>query len=820
LKKGIKLTLKIISAVFIFILLLYVGVSLYVTYNKKQIINQALLVIKEKVRGNISMGDVDLDMFGHFPSISVSIKNILLTDSLYHIHKRPLLKVSELDLTLQVFRVLAGKQAVSAVYMKDGVIDIFTDQVGYTNKYILAPKNPETAPREKSVKEYALQDLYLRNIQIIIEDGTKKKRYDFLAHTVNIDFKQSGADMILNTKADIGIHVLTFKTDRNRYLENSSLKGNFIARINAANHLVFNNIPIQLAKHPFHVTGDFNMGRDNPYFKIQLHTTQISYDKIKSMVPARIKNSLSMVSLDKPLNADAYITGPLRGGQPHVILKWEVRNSKMATHFMDFENVNFTGSFTNEISPGLPRRDPNSKIALQHFTANWHGLAVQMKNIEIQNLLEPVLTADLNADFKLSKLNSILENNTLNLQDGEADLALHYHGPLKRDENTNSFIDGQVAIKNGSLVYEPRNVKMQDMNSLILFKNNDLMVQNLECKVKNTQLKMDGTASNFLKLINTDPAKVIIDWNIFTPSADLGSFIFLFQQRKNERKNRASTGSLASITNKIDNLFEQGSLQVNFTANEIRYKKFTATRLVSNFSVSPNIYTLNKISMQHAGGTVDISGAINQVSDKTNRAKINAILNHVNVATVFYSFDNFGQTGIESQNLNGQLTATVNTQMNLDANGKIMPRSIDGQLSFSLKNGVLKHYEPIMKIQDFIFKKRNFDSIAFAELKDTWEIQNGEVRINRMEIQSSVLSMYIEGIYSMRGNTDLSIQIPFSNLKKRKDNEVPKNKGVNAKTGSSLYLRGRNTDDGTVKLSLDLFKKYFKDKEKRDSTGK
>lgn len=106
---------------------------------------------------------------------------------------------------------------------------------------------------------------------------------------MNIDFKQSGADMILNTKADIGIHVLAFKTDRNRYLENSSLKGNFIARINAANHLVFNNIPIQLAKHPFHVTGDFNMGRDNPYFKIQLHTTQISYDKIKSMVPARIK---------------------------------------------------------------------------------------------------------------------------------------------------------------------------------------------------------------------------------------------------------------------------------------------------------------------------------------------------------------------------------------------------------------------------------------------------------------------------------------------------------------------------------------------------
>lgn len=817
-KKGIKLTLKIVSALFIFIILLYVAVSLYVTYNKKQIINQALFVIKEKVRGNISMGDVDLNMFGHFPNISVSIKDILLTDSLYPTHKRPLIKASELDVTLNVFRVIAGKQAVSGVFMKNGVIDIFTDSVGYTNKYILAPKDPKNAPKDKTVKDYAFQQLNLRNIQIIIQDGTKRKRYDFLAHKIDIDFEASGNEMFLYTKADIGINVLAFKTDRNRYLENSSFSGNFMAKINEANHLVFNNIPIQLGQHPFQVTGDFNMGRENPYFKIQLHTVQITYDKIKSMVPARIKNSLSIVNLDQPLNADAYITGPLRGGQPHILLKWEVRDTKMATNFMDFENVYFTGSFNNEISPGLPRRDPNSKITLQHFKANWHGLPVAMQKIEIQNLLEPVLTADLNSSFTLSKLNSILENNTFLLKDGEADLSLNYHGPFKRDENTNSYIDGQVAIKNGNLVYEPRNVEMSNINALVLFKNTDLMVQNLECKVKNTQLKMDGTALNFLKLINSDPSKVVIDWNIFTPSADLGSFLFLFQQRNDKRKNNSAKGSLSEITHKIDNLFEQGSLRVNFTANEIRYKKFKATQLLSNFFIAPNVYTLNKISMNHAGGTVNVTGAINQLSNKTNQAKINAILKGVNVSTVFYSFDNFGQTGIESNNLDGQLTASVNTNINLDAAGKIIPRSINGLVNFSLRNGVLKHYEPIMKIQDFIFKNRNFDSIAFAELKDKLEIKNGEVKINRMEIQSSVLSMYIEGIYSMRGNTDISIQIPLSNLKKRKDNDVPKNKGVHAKTGSSIYLRGRSTDDGTVKISLDLFKKYFKDKEKRDRT--
>jgi len=61
-------------------------------------------------------------------------------------------------------------------------------------------------------------------------------------------------------------------------------------------------------------------------------------------------------------------------------------------------------------------------------------------------------------------------------------------------------------------------------------------------------------------------------------------------------------------------------------------------------------------------------------------------------------------------------------------------------------------------------------------LKDRLEISNQEIKINRMEIESTVLSMYVEGIYSMKGTTDMSIQIPLSNLKKRTADYNPENK--------------------------------------------
>ena len=81
-----------------------------------------------------------------------------------------------------------------------------------------------------------------------------------------------------------------------------------------------------------------------------------------------------------------------------------------------------------------------------------------------------------------------------------------------------------------------------------------------------------------------------------------------------------------------------------------------------------------------------------------------------------------------------------------------------------------------------------------------------------MEIQSSVLTMFVEGIYSQKGNTDISIQVPLSNLKKRDSSYTPENIGVDKKGGKSIYLRGRPGPDGDIKFNIDLFKKYEKTK--------
>ncbi len=64
----------------------------------------------------------------------------------------------------------------------------------------------------------------------------------------------------------------------------------------------------------------------------------------------------------------------------------------------------------------------------------------------------------------------------------------------------------------------------------------------------------------------------------------------------------------------------------------------------------------------------------------------------------------------------------------------------------------------------------------------------------------------------MKGNTDMSIQVPLSNLKKRKADYKPENTGTDKKGGASIYIRGRPGPDGNIQFKPDLFKKFRKDK--------
>ena len=821
-KNILSIFLKVILVIVLLILILYVGAFFYLKANKAKIIKQLTENVINKLNGKLTISNADVSLFKNFPRIAVVLNDVSLTDSMYEYHRHAFFAAKDAFVNLNIFKLIKKEDALTGLVLQNANIYFYTDTSGYTNTYLLKSKKDSSGGPKKTSNEISLNSVTLQNVRFILDDRKREKLHDYDIKKIALKLNDTDSILNIDTDANIFINSMAFNLPNGTFLKGSSFTGDFKLSYGKVSQILsFDSIDVKIADNPFNLSGKFDLGDKNPEFTLDVYAPNILYEDAKKLLPERIAKSLSMVSLNKPINAVANLKGPLRGGEPYIYAKWKVEHADMVTQFIDFEDASFTGFFTNEVIIGQPRYDPNSVIVVNNLKATWRGLPITSNKIEILNLTIPTLTCDLHSAFNLTELNDVIPTSSIQLLSGKADVVIDYKGPIEKNNNTNSFLNGSISFKNGTILYAPRNVELKAVNGALVFKSSDVVIQNLQCNILNNKIVMNGTAKNLLTLINTEPNKVKIDYNVFSPDLNLSAFTYLLKKRgstvKKVSTNKKSFGDMAV---KIDDLLEKSTIDLSLTAPILRYRKFIADNARASVTLLQDRYVINNVSMNATGGSMNIKGQLLNNANGFHTASINADVNSVNVKKLFTSFSNFGQDGIVADNLEGQLTAKVNTEIKINDEGEVLPLSANGGVSFSLKNGALNNFEPIKKIQNFIFKKRDFDNITFAELKDNLTIKNGDIKLNRMEIQSSVLTLFVEGIYSKKQGSDLSIQIPLNNLKKRDEDYNPVNVGTNAKVGRSIFLRGKSGSDGKVNFKLDLFNKFQKDKKERADTSK
>jgi AsmA-like C-terminal region len=816
LNKYLKYSLKGLGILLAVLLLFYIVVFVYVTMNKEKIIKHFTELVGKKLNGNVTTGSVELSFFRHFPQIFILIHKVSITDTMFNTHHHTFFEADEVSARLNVINLVKKQSPVNGFRIERGSFYIYTDTSGYTNAYLFSPKHDSSSAGKTNGKN-ELKSIVLKNVRIIIDDKKKNKLHDIVINALDMKLEdKDSTSFLFSAKANIFVHGLAFNLERGSFIKDKKFEGNFDLRYDKKiKQLQFDSIDVELAGHPFNLTGRFDLVGTEPQFMLRLHTRRIMYAFGKSFLAPEIDTALSIVDVDKPLDVDADLSGPLKSGDPLLYVSWATQKAHLITPFLDFDNATFNGYYSDEVVAGLPRKDPNSKIVFNKFSATWLNLPITSDRMVIMNLYQPLMTCDLKSNFPLTTLNDIIGSNSLQLKAGDGSVNITYQGPMEKNNNTNSFVNGVISFKNGLVLYAPRDIELKNVNGHLVFRNSDVFIENLQCIVLNNKVVMEGQAHNLLTLINTEPNKVIIDWNIYSPSLNLGDFTFLLKSRKKISGSTNAKRKLAKMASKIDQVFEQGSLHVNLKAARLSFKKFEATNATADVDLLPDRYIINNVSMDHAGGHLGLKGSLITERSNYHQAKLNVFMDNVDVSQVFAVFDNFGQDGIIAQNLDGKLSTKINASIGIDDEGKVFPSSIESIVDFSLKNGTLKNYEPVKKLQNFLFKNRDFQNIRFAELKDRLEIKNQEVKINRMEIESNVISMFVEGIFSNKGTTDMSIQVPLSNIKKRGADYNPENIGTDKKGGGGIHIRGRPGPDGNIRFKLDLFNKFKKEKEKK-----
>jgi len=657
----------------------------------------------------------------------------------------------------------------------------------------------------------------MQHVGFSVDEGAKHKFFGFRIHNLDCNIPKNDKSPVLaiDGNLDCLVQAMTFNPAKGSFLENKSLQGAFRILYNKdSRELNFDRIPLAIDQQPFVFTGKFYFAKEGTPFLLSWDTKNLSFRKAVSFLAPNLQKTLAPYDIEDPI---ASLTGSLDNSEPqystpliHLWLKVENRNVK--SPFIAVDHASFTATFNNEAVRSYGHEDSNTVIHFSAFQGDWGNLNFLADSVVLSNLIHPRMEMHVISDFKLVTVNSYLKENELAFTGGTGKLNLTYNGSLEKHYDSLRLLTGTIALANADLHYAPRHLRFAPVSGVIRFTGKDMDIENLVLHSGGSDLTMNGKLKSIFYFINHRNDMYSLDWSIESNRLNLDDFnSFLRPQAKPAEEEKTKSSPATTVSEFISQM-TSSNFNISLRASQVIYKKFVVDSLQAGIILKENLVQFNNVALKHGKGRMKLQGFL-QNDANNNSFALETQMNNINVSSLFYIFNNFGLTSLTDKNIIGNLTANINMQGSLTPNAQLITDGFKSSIQFNLKNGQLLNFPPFEQIHKKILKKRNLSDVRFADLYDSIEIRGENITINRMEIRSSVLTMFVNGIYNIKTGPDMSIQVPLSNLKANKDSVIV-NKGTQRSPGISVRLRLRRGSDGKLDVSWDPFDKANKEMNK------
>jgi hypothetical protein len=801
--RWIKITLGILATLLGLLIIIWIGGSLYISRNKKEVLDKVLLTLNNNLNGKAEIGSMEPSLLKAFPGISVSLKNVSLKDSLYHQHKHDLLKANDIDVALNVFSLLFGNTRINKITVNDASLYLYTDSTGYSNTSIFKTKKPKPSTESKPAEAPEIKRINMNNVQLVVDNQQRFKRFDFQIQDLQgkIDYPIGGweGEIKINTM----IKSFAFNTRKGSFLKDKSLKGTI--KFNYKNDTKIVSISqekLNIGGDVYAIGAEINTGSKPASFSIDIDVNNVQYSHVASILAPNISAKLLKFQIEAPVNIKGKIVDDGKGGahsDPFIQVAMTVRNNTVTIPSGQLTNCDFDGSFTNKDTLIRPIGDENSLIKFKNLKANYYNAPIVCDSFMVTNLSRPIAAGLVTAVFPLTNLNSSIGGETFNFKAGNANLKLYCKADIDNLKFTKPRLSGNIKITNADITYVPRKIHLENSALDLNFNDKDLKITKGHFQLGKSSLNMDLYIKNFLNFYYTDPEMINAKLELYSPYLHLGELLPLLSERKQvKRQRRAPGNSVKEISEQLETVIDAARIQMLLKVDKTIYNKFQAKNLMANISLEKDGIHFQKISVNHAGGSLHINGLLKQTG-KYNNFNIHGLVNNASVKDFFYAFDNFGQNTITSKNLNGYLSANTDITGTLTENGKLLPRSMKGKVNFSLKAASLKNFKPMEAVQKYAFANRNLSNIQLGNLNGTLIVKGDKVDILPLKVNSSAINFDVQGTYGMTSGTDISMDIPLRNPEKDKGKNANE-KVANRMKGIVLHLRAVDDGNGGVKI--------------------
>ena len=242
-----------------------------------------------------------------------------------------------------------------------------------------------------------------------------------------------------------------------------------------------------------------------------------------------------------------------------------------------------------------------------------------------------------------------------------------------------------------------------------------------------------------------------------------------------------------------------------FAVKRVEYEKNTLDDISMKFRFSDSLYVIDQCKFKMCDGDLNTSMLFDARNWKRPRVDIKNVTKDFNLQTLLKNNDNFGDTALTSDKVNGIYTGELNTRLFLIGDS-VPTKKIRVKGHFELANGHIYDYAPLAELSTSIGGLKELDKLDFNTLKTDIFMFKDKVYIPKTDIVSSALDMSFNAMYN-NANEDFESHIILhlgDVIKGKSDKLMKKQAKLNKKNGGTVKRKGINL----VALDVDGKSKY------------
>ncbi len=782
--KIITVTGKFVLSFFFVLILLGTSIFIIGRMYKEELKNYIIKEINRSINVRIQVKSVDISTFRKFPFVSVVLTDATAwsasgfeKDQFKNINTDTLFSASRIYLQFSLIDIIHNNYRLRRAHALNGNVLLLTDRFGQIN-YRLFKEQKKISQNPVSVN---LDNLKISGIKWTYLNLSKNIYGAGYIKDIVMKGKFANSDHTLSLAGSLMVDSISRNKIRYADQLNASLKVNM-----TVNDSLFNisKGELSLNKMDFQLTGSLTHG-ERTNLDLQIGADRIDIKSLLLTLPVEFKlfeKHYPIGSVEFLAKISGYLS---RTDVPNIRAAFNILNAKifLSNKNLSIERLNLKGTYSN----GTMHNAKSSSIKVTEYSFI-SGKTYLQGRLTIDNFMQPYIIGAVTGQLDAHDFSEIVSIPGIKIYNGiiQTEITLNARLSELKEIHLNkimaSGITGKFTLDSLSGDFPGLHERIDYLSGTIRV-DGDKWYPELRGKSNESDIRINIEADHVLGYLLFKKTSLWLRGDLYSHFLDLKKFIYT--SGKDTTK--------FFFPKKLYFLF-------NYATDSLEYGKFKAKNINSILNYTDGILTVSSLEMNTLKGRIKASGVVMQKVNGEMIIKNQSHLERMDINDLFYTFNDFGQKFIVSENLKGLISGNIDMRIITNNNFEPFYSTLSLNSDVIISNGELIDFEPIKELSRYI-ELSELEHITFSSLQNSIIIKDSKVFIPKMDIHSSAFNITTSGIHGFDNYFEYKVKVSLSELlagKARKEKNENNEFGVVEDDGSggmNLYLSITGTPD-------------------------